>query len=229
MNAIILAAGLGSRFGETTKKNHKALLPINGLPNIERTITYLKEFDVNEIHIVTGHMNHLFDYLQKKYTCNLIYNNQYKKYNSIYSFYCAQKFFNDTLIIDADVVFLKNFFQKSLCSHYYIIQRSKSEKNEWIPYLNDNYFVEKISINSEYKPSLLGVSYWCQKDCLFIKKKLQEFLQDKKNLIDPTLYWDHIPLSMLKKLKVKTFLVNQDYATEMDDFNDYKTICNAFF
>ncbi|MDC9620357.1 NTP transferase domain-containing protein [Xenorhabdus sp. XENO-7] len=71
MNAIILAAGLGSRFKELTINNHKALLPINGIPNIERTIQYLKEFGINEIHIVTGHMSHLFDYLKEKHQCNL--------------------------------------------------------------------------------------------------------------------------------------------------------------
>ena len=38
MNAIILAAGLGSRLKELTKNKHKALFEIEGVPNIERTL-----------------------------------------------------------------------------------------------------------------------------------------------------------------------------------------------
>ena len=34
-NAIILAAGLGSRFKELTKNNHKALFKINETPNLK--------------------------------------------------------------------------------------------------------------------------------------------------------------------------------------------------
>ena len=47
MNAIILAAGLGSRFKDVTKTIHKALLPLkDGTPNIERTIEYLIDANI---------------------------------------------------------------------------------------------------------------------------------------------------------------------------------------
>lgn len=63
MNAIILAAGLGSRFREITQKKHKALLPLpNGIPNIEQTIIYLKQAGIHEIHIVTGYFAEQFDF-----------------------------------------------------------------------------------------------------------------------------------------------------------------------
>ena len=65
MNAIILAAGLGSRFEEWTKTKHKALLPINKVPNLERTIQFLIEAKINEIYIVTGHLANQFEYLTK--------------------------------------------------------------------------------------------------------------------------------------------------------------------
>ena len=49
MNAIILAAGLGSRLKELTKNKHKALFEIEGIPNIERTINFLNEINIKEI------------------------------------------------------------------------------------------------------------------------------------------------------------------------------------
>ena len=51
MNAIILAAGLGSRFKDITKKEHKSLLKIGDKPNLERTIEYLTDAKVEKIII----------------------------------------------------------------------------------------------------------------------------------------------------------------------------------
>ena len=55
MNAIILAAGLGSRFKDITKKEHKSLLKIGDKPNLERTIEYLTDVKVEKIIIVVGY------------------------------------------------------------------------------------------------------------------------------------------------------------------------------
>lgn len=110
MNAIILAAGLGSRFKELSKKTHKALLKIQGMANIERTILYLREARINEIYIVVGHLKEQFEYLKEKYDVKLIFNENYEKYNSIYSFYKINEFFNDSFVIDCDVVLNENIF-----------------------------------------------------------------------------------------------------------------------
>ncbi|MFG5126161.1 NTP transferase domain-containing protein [Campylobacter lari] len=72
MNAIILAAGLGSRFQELSKITHKAMLKIQGVANIERTIVYLKEAMIDDIYIVIGHLKEQFSYLEKKYNVKLI-------------------------------------------------------------------------------------------------------------------------------------------------------------
>ena len=97
MNAIILAAGLGSRFQDITKNNHKALLPIGGIPNVERTIQYLHESEIKDITIVVGHMHHLFNYLIDKYQVKLIYNDHYADYNNLYSFYQIFFYMHQTL------------------------------------------------------------------------------------------------------------------------------------
>ena len=83
MNAIILAAGLGSRFKEITQTTHKALLDIHGIPNLERTLTFLRQANIDNIVIVTGYLNEQFNYLQEKYSCTLIHNKKYREYNSI--------------------------------------------------------------------------------------------------------------------------------------------------
>lgn len=41
MLAIILAAGMGQRFGEYTKDKTKCMVPVNGMPLIDRALKQL--------------------------------------------------------------------------------------------------------------------------------------------------------------------------------------------
>lgn len=107
MNAIILAAGLGSRLKPLTKEVPKPLVKVNGLSLIERQIYLLKEAGICEIIIVIGYMSDKFKFLEKKYNVKLIYNNKYKEYNNIYSLYLAQDYLNNTYILEGDVYLTK--------------------------------------------------------------------------------------------------------------------------
>ena len=66
MNAIILAAGHSSRMIEEKQYTHKPLLPILGLPNIERTILILNDFGINDIVIIAGIYADQYTFLQEK-------------------------------------------------------------------------------------------------------------------------------------------------------------------
>ena len=225
MNAIILAAGLGSRFKEVTKETHKALLPINGIPNIERTIQYLKKANINDITIVTGYLSEKFYYLKDKYGCKLIYNNKYKDYNNIYSFYVAKDDFKNSFIIDSDVVLFKNIFiKKPNKSSYFVINRPKSNDKEWVPVV-DNGKIKEIIITNDYLPSLLGISYWIENDSNKIKQSLNEYISNEK-LENQKLYWDNIPMDIIKEIDVTTIKLSLDDAYEMDNLEHYNFILN---
>ena len=55
MRAIILAAGCGLRLNQHTKDIPKALLDLNGKSILERQISLLREYGVNDIFVVTGY------------------------------------------------------------------------------------------------------------------------------------------------------------------------------
>lgn len=227
MNAIILAAGLGSRFNEITKNNHKALLPIGNIPNIERTIQYLHEFGVKDITIVVGHMHHLFEYLIDKYQVKLVYNDHYADYNNLYSFYQAIDSFDDTIMIDADVVLLDNIFKKSETSCYYTVQREVSEHAEWCPIVEEGKVI-RMDITTDYKPSMLGISYWNHEDCMKIRERIHEKMKNSENYINPKYYWDNIPIEMFEELTVTTLEMNPELVDEMDTVENYQDICIKF-
>lgn len=228
MNAIILAAGLGSRFKDITKKTHKALLPIENIPNIERTIKFLKEANIDDIYIVTGHLSEQFQYLEEKYQCKLVHNPKYSEYNNIYSFYLVNDVFGDSYMIDSDVVLFDNIFDNDKLedSHYFTIPRPKSENKEWIPIVGNDGKVVEMEISNREDYSLLGISFWKQSDAEIIKQKMKsEFLAGEK-LENPKLYWDDIPISLLSQLNIEVIKKSLSEAYEIDNIDDYNFINN---
>jgi choline kinase len=57
MRAVILCAGLGSRFGQHTYQEHKLLLPVNGVPIIDYTLRAFSLAGFHDVGLVTGFMS----------------------------------------------------------------------------------------------------------------------------------------------------------------------------
>ena len=72
--AIIMAAGFGSRLVPLTYDTPKGLLKVHGEPMVERQIKQLKEVGIDDITIVVGYLKESFDYLCDKYGVKLLYN-----------------------------------------------------------------------------------------------------------------------------------------------------------
>ena len=66
-NALILAAGKGTRMWPYSENIPKPLLPLGGLPIIERQIQELKKVGVENLYILIGYrMKEISDYLSNK-------------------------------------------------------------------------------------------------------------------------------------------------------------------
>jgi len=67
MKAMILAAGLGTRLKPWTEHHPKALVPVNGVPMLERVILKLKEEGFDRIVVNVHHFaRQIVDFLQSK-------------------------------------------------------------------------------------------------------------------------------------------------------------------
>lgn len=66
MKAMILAAGLGTRLRPWTLEHPKALVPVNGVPMLERVIRRLDDAGFNEIVVNVHHFGEqIIDFLEK--------------------------------------------------------------------------------------------------------------------------------------------------------------------
>lgn len=113
MQAIMLAAGKGSRLGKLTKNNTKCMLEVNGVSLLERAINALLKADINKLIMVVGYkMDNLKEYikekgLDKKIQIEYIDNYDYNTTNNIYSLYMAKDYFDkdDTILLESDLIY----------------------------------------------------------------------------------------------------------------------------
>ena len=123
--AIILAAGISSRFVPVCFETPKALLKVKGEVLIERQIKQLIEKGIKQIVIVVGYMKERFYYLRDKYGVVLVETDTYNVRNNHASVYAARKYLGNTIVTSADLYFNTN--SKKNIYRYYINQEVKYE------------------------------------------------------------------------------------------------------
>lgn len=105
MQAIIMAAGFGSRIAKITNNLPKSFLEINSEKLIERAIRLLRERNITDITVVTGYKSELFIELLDD-NIRFVNNPLYFCTNVLASFACGMKNLSDDFIfIHADTIF----------------------------------------------------------------------------------------------------------------------------
>lgn len=108
--AVIMAAGLGSRFGSYTELIPKGFVEIGGKPMVIRSIEILLACGIERIVIGTGYKQEAFESLKNEYpqieTC---FSPRYAETNSMYTLYNAREIIGEDsfLLLESDLVFEK--------------------------------------------------------------------------------------------------------------------------
>ncbi|MCI8599034.1 MAG: NTP transferase domain-containing protein [Lachnospiraceae bacterium] len=118
-NAVILAAGMSTRFVPLNFEIPKGLLSVKGEILIERQICQLREKEIEEIVVVVGHMQERFEYLEEKYGVILVEATDYATKNNHASLYAAREYLKNTIVTSSDLYFTENIFQKYAYDAYY--------------------------------------------------------------------------------------------------------------
>ena len=118
MQAIIMAAGKGSRIEELTMGRPKSFLESNGKKLIEYNLDVLREIGVNKIIIVTGYRYDAFEELTKgMLDVVLIYNPFYEMVNVLGSFFMGmEELSEDFLYLHADTICDSSIFERLIKS-----------------------------------------------------------------------------------------------------------------
>lgn len=106
--AVIMAAGLGSRFGKYTEMIPKGFVEFKGEPMVVRSIETLIDCGIERIIIGTGWHKESYEALKKQYPqIECVYSPRYAETNSMYTLYnCREAIGNDDfLLLESDLVF----------------------------------------------------------------------------------------------------------------------------
>lgn len=193
-NAIIMAAGLGTRMRPLTYKTPKPLVKVAGQPMIESVIAALHANDIYDISIVTGYLGNQFDYLTDKYAgVKLIDNPYYSKYNNISSLYVARNELKNTAILDGDQIITN---PRILARHFehsgYAGAWVDTQTDEWIMHADDDYVVKSCDRDGGKDGwRLYSLSKWTQADSAKLRHYLVEEFENKHHF---DIYWDDIAM-----------------------------------
>lgn len=111
MQAVILAAGMGSRLKQLTKHATKCMVEVNGVSMISRMLHQLESRHLSKIVMVVGYeADKLKAYIESlgiQTPIIFIQNDIYNTTNNIYSLYLAKEYMieEDTILLESDLIF----------------------------------------------------------------------------------------------------------------------------
>lgn len=108
--AVIMAAGLGLRFGKMTESMPKGFIEVSGKSMVIRSIETLIECGIQRIIIGTGYKSEMFDDLKVLYPqVKTVYSEKYAETNSMWTLYNCRELIgsDDFILLESDIIFEK--------------------------------------------------------------------------------------------------------------------------
>lgn len=158
--AIIMAAGMSSRFVPISLEKPKGLLVVKGEVLIERQIRQLKEAGIERIALVLGYKKEAFFYLEDKFNVKIFINPEYNVKNNIETIYCAREYAGNSYICSSDDYFSENVFEEYVYQSYYAAVHVHEKTNEWYMIPDSGFHVKKVEKSGEDGYIMLGHVYW---------------------------------------------------------------------
>ena len=193
-NAVIMAAGLSSRFAPISYEKPKGLLRVRGEVLIERQITQLLEAGITDITVVVGYKREYFFYLEAKFGVRIVVNNEYDSRNNNGTLYLVRERLGNTFVCSSDDYFTENPFERYVYKAYYAAEYADGPTKEWCMEIGPGGRITKVTVGGEYAPYMLGHAYF---DRAF-SKRFVEILEAEYNLPETadklweTIYAEHI-------------------------------------
>ena len=109
--AVIMAAGLGSRFGKMTETMPKGFIEVGGQSMVIRSIETLIACGINRIVIGTGYKKEAYEALKTKYPqIECVFSPRFAETNSMYTLYNCREVIGDDdfILLESDIVYSKN-------------------------------------------------------------------------------------------------------------------------
>ena len=225
-SAVIMAAGMSTRFVPLSLEKPKGLLVVKDEVLIERQIEQLLDAGIDNIILVLGYKKEAFFYLEKKYPgkITIVINSEYNTKNNPYTLYLARNYIENSYICSSDDYFTENPFEEYVYQSYYASVHVEKTTNEWymIPDYKGN--ISKVHQSGGAGEIMLGHAYWDREFSSSIMKIISD--NQESGRYDQCL-WEQILADHIKALppmKIRTYPDNVifefDSLDELRSFDD---------
>lgn len=218
-NAVIMAAGISSRFVPISIESPKALLRVKGEILIERQIKQLREAGIGQIIVVTGYKKEQFEYLRERFGVILIENTEYDSRNNHSSLFAARDYIRNTYICSADNYFVHNPFTAWNHESYYAAVYVEGRTEEWCLSENEKGYITKVDIGGHDAWIMMGHAFFTEefsRKFLFILEEEYEKPETRNKL------WETIFTEHLDKLPMKIQKYNSGDIYEFDTLDELR-------
>lgn len=218
-NAVIMAAGMSSRFVPLSIEKPKALLNVKGEILIERQIKQLKEAGINEIIIVVGYLKEQFNYLVEKEGVILIDNPYFQSKNNHSSLYVARKYINNTFICSGDNYFLKNVFKENVDYSYYAAIFHTGSTEEWCLSVDEQNLITNVTIGGNDSWVMHGHVYFTNTFATTLISYIEQVFHDEAK---SSWYWEQVYLEHISELPLYQKSYSPDVICEFDSLAELR-------
>ena len=145
-SAVIMAAGLSSRFVPISYWRPKGLTSVRGEVLIERQIRQLHEAGITDITVVVGYRADEFAYLADKFGVRLVKNDLYAERNNNWTLWLVRDQLRNTYICSSDDYFTENPFEPYVYRAYYSAVYMDGPTDEWCLGVDENDLITSVTV-----------------------------------------------------------------------------------
>ena len=218
-NAVIMAAGMSSRFAPLSYEVPKGLLKVKGQRLIEREIEQLQEAGIEDITVIVGYMQEKMFYLAEKYGVKIVVNNDYYKYNNCSSLMLVRDQLSNTYICSSDNYFVENPFEKYVYRGYYSTIFAEGETDEYCAIEDANHIINGIQIGGENTWAMVGHVYF---DRAFSEKFVEILEKEFKHEPYKEQLWEDYYSRHVNELHLVARHYSADIIKEFDSLDELR-------
>lgn len=223
-NAVIMAAGLSSRFAPISYEKPKGLLVVRGEVLIERQIRQLQEAGITDITVVVGYKKEHFFYLEREFGVKIVVNREYARRNNNSSLMAVRERLGNTYICSSDDYFTVNPFEPYVYKAFYASVFVEGETEEWCIKQGAGGRIESVSVGGRDAQIMMGHVYF---DRVF-SRRFVEILEEEYDApatagkLWEEIYADHIKEFDMVVRDYERGTINEfDSLDELRDFDPY--------
>ena len=219
-NAILMAAGLSSRFAPISYEKPKGLLKVRDEVLVERQIRQLQEAGINDIYLVVGYKKEFFFYLEEQMGVHIVVNPEFAQRNNNSTLMRVIDKLGNSFICSSDVYFTENPFERYVWKSYYAAQCAETDTAEWCMTTGAKDRIENVEVGGPAGSwYMIGQAYF---DRTFSQRFAQILVDEYDDPRTADKLWETIYIEHINELDMEMRRYENGTIFEFDSLDELR-------